>query len=110
MMSPDVKADAARSPTFPDGMSNGQIKMIGTKHQPRKTPTLPRSVYRRSGAIRAQPYALRIARQSQPTFFIDHDLVVQAENSPLQPRTSLLLSGADRQLLDSCLMPMRSAP
>src|SRR5712692_4139208 len=105
MMSPDAKADAARSPTFADGMINGQTKMIGTKHQPTKAPTLPRSRYRRSGGIRAQPYAMRIARKSQPTFFIDHDLIVQAGKSPLQPRTSLLLSGADRQLLDSFLFP-----
>src|SRR6185437_12606596 len=73
-MSPDAKADAARSPTFADGMSNGQITMIGTKHQPTKAPTLPRNRYRRSGATTAQPYAMRIARKSQPGFFIDHDL------------------------------------
>ena len=74
VMSPDAKADAARSPTFADGMSNGQTRMIGTKHQPTKAPTLPRSRYRRSGATTAQPYAMRIARKSQPTFFIDYDL------------------------------------
>src|SRR3954451_10015158 len=73
-MSTDAKADTARRPTFADGMSNGQTRMIGTKHQPTKAPTLPRSRYRRSGATTAQPYAMRIARESQPTFFIDHDL------------------------------------
>src|SRR6516225_5822617 len=73
-MSPDTKADAARSPTFADGMSNGQARMIGTKHQPTRAPTLPRSRYRGTGATTAQPYAMRIARKSQPTFFIDHKL------------------------------------
>src|SRR5215475_3440237 len=74
VISPDAKADAARSPTFADGMSNGQARMIGTMHQPTKAPTRPRSRYRRSGATTAQPYATRIARKSQPTFFIDHGL------------------------------------
>src|SRR5262245_60118568 len=74
MISPDAKADAARSPTFADGMSNGQTRTIGTKHQPTKAPAPPRSRYRGSGATTAQPYAMRIARKSQPTFFIDHDL------------------------------------
>src|SRR4029077_10898657 len=74
VISPDAKADAARSPTFADGMSNGQTRMIGTKHQPTKAPTLPRSWYRRIGATTAQPYAMRIARKSQPRFFIDPDL------------------------------------
>src|SRR5262245_31205022 len=73
-MSPDAKTDAARSPTFADGMSNGQTRMIGTMHQPTRAPTRPRSRYRRSGATTAQPYATRIARESQPRFFIDHDL------------------------------------
>src|SRR6516225_8678596 len=74
VMSPDAKADAARSPTFADGMSNGQTMMIGTMHQPTKAPSLPRSQDRSSGATMAQPYAMRIARKSQPAFFIDHDL------------------------------------
>src|SRR5262249_52353131 len=74
LMSPDAKADATRSPIFADGMSNGQTRMIGTKHQPIEEPTLPRSQYRRSGAKAAQPYAPTIARKSQPTLFIGHDL------------------------------------
>jgi hypothetical protein len=72
--STDAKADAARSPTLADGISRGQTRMIGTAHQPTKTPTLPRRRYRSSDATTAQPYARRIARKSQPTFFIDHDL------------------------------------
>ncbi len=40
----------------------------------RAAPTLPRNLYRKSGATTAQPYAVRIARKSQPTLFIDHDL------------------------------------
>jgi hypothetical protein len=75
MISVDAKADAARSPTFADGMINGQTRTIGTMHQPTKVPTLPRSRYRRSGATAAQPYAIKIASKSQPRFFIDHDLV-----------------------------------
>src|SRR3954462_3057964 len=73
-MSPDAKADAARSPTFADGMSDGQARTIGTKHQPTKAPTRPRSRNRTSGATPAQPYAPRTARTSQPTFVIGHGL------------------------------------
>src|SRR4051812_34505933 len=74
VMSPEAKAEAARRPTFADGMSTGQTRMIGTKHQPTKAPTLPRYRYRGTGATTAQPYAMRIARKSQPAFFIEHDL------------------------------------
>src|SRR4051794_11071280 len=73
-MSPEAKADAARSPTFADGMSNGQARTIGTEHQPTKAPALPRSRYRGSGATAAQPYAMRTARESQPMLSIGHDL------------------------------------
>ena len=62
--SPDAKADTARSPKFADGMSRGQTSAIGTKHQPTKAPTLPRSQYRRSGATTAQPNAVPIAKKS----------------------------------------------
>jgi hypothetical protein len=68
-MSPDRKTDAVRSPTFAEGMSNGQIITSGTMHQPANAPLRPRSRYRRSGATAAQPYALNIARKSQPTLF-----------------------------------------
>src|SRR5438552_2428887 len=74
VISPETKADAARSPAFADGMSNGQARMTGTKHQPAKAPAQPRSRDRTSGATAAQPYAARIARNNQPTFFIGLDL------------------------------------
>ena len=65
-MSPEAKADAARSPTFADGMSNGQARMSGTKHQPMNVPTLPRMPERRSGATTA--HAIRNDdRQEEPT-------------------------------------------
>jgi hypothetical protein len=73
-MSHKTTAEMARSPTFADGMSNGQARMTGRVHQPTKAPTLPQSRYRSSAATPAQPYAMRIASKSQPTFFIDHDL------------------------------------
>src|SRR4051812_23202454 len=75
-MSTDASTDRVRNPTFADGMSKGQARMIGTTEPTTNLPARPRCRHWHwsSGAPRAQEYAERIARKSQPAFSIDQDL------------------------------------
>src|SRR5262245_25751777 len=75
-------------------MSNGQARTTGTRHQPARAPTRPRSRERKSGATAAQPYAIRTARKSQPTLLIDRDL---APSTTVSGATIVTDSGPDHK-------------
>src|SRR4051812_8716529 len=88
-MSPEIVADAARSPTLADGMSRGQARTAGTRHQAARTAGLLQDRNRIRGATAAQPYATVSARSSEPARVIGHDLVSDASRgaATATPRT-----------------------
>src|SRR4051812_6861401 len=74
-MSAEIVADAARSPRLAEGMSKGQARTTGTRHQAARTAGLLRDRSRMRGATTAQPYATVNARSSGPALLIGRDLV-----------------------------------
>src|SRR3954468_21768416 len=102
-MSPEITADAARSPTLVGGMSRGQARTAGTRHQAARTAALLRDRSRGRGATTAQPYATVNASSSEPAGLIGHDPASDASRSAATATRGRGRAAADSRAIEERL-------